>query len=215
LKANFIYEFPIGKGQRFLDSSNGIVDHLVSGWSFNGTARMQSGTANGLGNVQLVGMTPQELQDSMQIRHGASSSGAPVVFFLPPDIIANTISAFNGVFPSTGRYIAPVNMNAPVAFAGQVGFPNLILYGPRFTRFDLSFVKKTKVTERVNVEFRTELLDAFNNINFRLAGATVDVGTVGGFSSATFGQTTLAYQDTSTTNDPGGRLIQFVLRINF
>jgi hypothetical protein len=215
LKANFIYEFPIGKGQRFLDSTNGIVDHLVSGWSFNGTARIQSGTPNGLGNVQLVGMTRQELQDSMKITHGATASGVPVVFFLPPDIIQNTINAFNGTFAATGRYIAPVNMNAAVPFAGAVGYPNLILYGPRFTRFDLSFVKKTKVTERINVEFRTEMLDAFNNINFRLAGATADVGTVGGFSSSTFGQTALAYQDTSTTNDPGGRLIQFVLRINF
>ena len=92
---------------------------------------------------------------------------------------------------------------------------NLVLSGPRFTRFDLSFVKKTKITERINFEFRAELLNAFNNIDFRLTAATADVGTLGGFTSSSFGTTTLAYQDTSTTNDPGGRLIQFVARINF
>jgi hypothetical protein len=218
LKANFIYEFPIGKGQRFLDTGNGIVDHLVSGWSFNGTTRIQSGTALSLGNVQLVGMTRQELQDEIAVRHGAVTANgitSGVVTYLPPDIIQNTINAFNGVFAPTGRYIAPANMNAAVPFAGAVGFPNLILYGPHFVRFDLSFVKKTKITERVNLEFRTELLDAFNNSNIRVTSPNNDVGAVGGLGSSTFGQTTFAYQDLSTTNDPGGRLIQFVLRVNF
>jgi len=41
---------------------------------------------------------------------------------------------------------------------------------------------------------------------------TTLAGTLG---QATFGQTTVAYQDTSTTTDPGGRLLQFVLRFNF
>src|SRR6185295_18595252 len=104
LKANFIYELPVGKGQRFLDSTNGVVDHLVSGWSVNGTARIQSGTPFTLGNVQLVGMTRQELQDSIAITHGVNASGAPVVFYLPPDIISGTFNAFNGSFASTGRY---------------------------------------------------------------------------------------------------------------
>jgi hypothetical protein len=31
----------------------------------------------------------------------------------------------------------------------------------------------------------------------------------------TFGQTTSYYNDISTTNDPGGRIVQLVLRINF
>jgi len=214
-KANFIYELPVGKGQRFLDGQNSLVDHLVSGWSVNGTARIQSGTPFGLGNVQLVGMSRQELQDSIAIRHGANSAGAPVVFYLPPDIIANTIAAFNGTFAPTGRYLAPPNMNAPLAFGGAVGNANLVLYGPRFTRFDIGIVKRTKITERVSFEFRTELLNAFNNIDFRVTSPNNDVGTIAGFGSSTFGQTTFAYQDTSTTNDPGGRLIQFVARINF
>jgi hypothetical protein len=33
--------------------------------------------------------------------------------------------------------------------------------------------------------------------------------------STSFGRITSAYQDTSTTDDNGGRIIQMVLRINF
>jgi hypothetical protein len=38
---------------------------------------------------------------------------------------------------------------------------------------------------------------------------------VGGLGGDTFGRITQAYRDISTTNDPGGRIIQFVGRINF
>jgi len=34
-------------------------------------------------------------------------------------------------------------------------------------------------------------------------------------SSSTFGQITQAYRDISGTVDPGGRILEFVVRINF
>ena len=95
------------------------------------------------------------------------------------------------------------------------GFTRVMLYGPRFTRFDLSAVKRTRITERFDVEFRAEMLNAFNNINFIVGNPANDTVNIGGFGTNTFGQVTEAYRDTSTTNDPGGRLIQLVLRINF
>ncbi|MGH9752443.1 MAG: hypothetical protein ACREA2_06625 [Blastocatellia bacterium] len=103
-------------------------------------------------------------------------------------------------------------------FTGQCGFSRLVLEGPSFTRFDMSVVKKIRFTEQSNLEFRAEFLNAFNNVNFLIGGtAAVDVATIANFNAGDFGrlQNTWAYQDVSTTNDPGGRLIQFVLRINF
>jgi hypothetical protein len=58
-------------------------------------------------------------------------------------------------------------------------------------------------------------LNAFNNINFIMGSAQNDTNTVNNFNSQSFDQVTNAYQDTSTTYDPDGRLIQWVLRINF
>ncbi|MBO0798968.1 MAG: hypothetical protein J2P31_09095, partial [Blastocatellia bacterium] len=111
-------------------------------------------------------------------------------------------------------YIAPPNYLNPLAFNGQNGLSHVVLYGPSFARFDMSVVKKFRITERVNFELRAEFLDAFNNVNFIVGNAGSDVNTItaGGTS---FGQLTQAYRDTSTTNDPGGRLIQIVGRINF
>ena len=71
----------------------------------------------------------------------------------------------------------------------------------------MSAVKRVKITERVNFELRGEFLNAFNHINF--------IGVTGASSSQTLGQVTTAFTDASNTNDPGGRLIQIVARINF
>ena len=230
VKASWIYELPFGRGHTFLSNANGLVDRLAGGWEVHGQARIQSGSAFSFGNVQLVGMTKQELQKSIVIRKVPTGSAS--VFYLPDDIILNTRRANNVCFPGstgcdangfttslgapTGRYIAPANSNGCIqGYFGQCGFANLVMYGPRFSRFDISLVKKTKITETVNFELRTEFLNAFNNINFKIGSQSAEVTSVAGFSGSTFGQTSNAYQDLSTTNDPGGRMVQIVVRLNF
>ena len=96
-------------------------------------------------------------------------------------------------------------------YNGQCAPNHVIVSGPKFTRFDLSLVKRVRFTERFNFELRAEFLNAFNHINFFNLSGTAQTT----FSNASFGQMTTAYSDLSNTNDPGGRLGQIVLRLNF
>jgi hypothetical protein len=173
----------------------------------------------------------KELQQAIDARKLPNRT----VTFLPDDIILNTRRAFSvsatgsgfgALGAPQGRYIAPANSNGCLeAFPGQCGFANLILEGPRFVRFDMSLVKKFRFTERTNIEFRVELLNAFNNINFLVGGSSAvddpkltntNLGLqTPNYGAANFGLITAAYQDISTTNDPGGRPVQFVFRLNF
>lgn len=223
VKVNWIYELPFGRNQMFGGNVGPMLDRLVGGWEFHGAARVQSGTPFNMGNVQLIGMTRNDLQKAVKMRF---DDAGRVAYFLPQDIIDNTRKAFNVSATSangystlgapTGRYFAPASSGGCIeAFTGQCGTTNIVLYGPSFARYDLSIVKKTKITERVNFEFRAEFLNAFNHINFIVGNPANDTNTIGGFANATFGQVTQAYRDLSTTNDPGGRLIQLVGRINF
>jgi hypothetical protein len=229
-KTNFIYELPFGRGKRFAPDANGLLNGFLGDWSFNGNVRIQSGSPFSLGNVQLIGMTAKELQDAIGIyRNQANSDGSPntrEVYLLPADIRLNTFRANNTTFTAagavytqgapSGRFIAPAGFgNCQQGFAGQCGFNNLVLKGPSFFRFDLSLTKKIRFSERMNLEMRAEALNAFNNINWLVGSAANDVNALGGLGAATFGRFTAAYQDISTTNDPGGRLIQLVLRLNF
>ena len=235
LKANFIYELPIGSGRRFLSNSGGLVNGFLGGWGFNGNIRIQSGSPFTMGNVQLVGMTAKELQEAIGIYRGqadADGVNRGNVFVLPEDIRVNTVRAFNVSINSdpaagplgptftlgapTGRFIAPAGFgNCAQTFPGSCGIANLVLKGPAFFRSDLSIVKKVRLSETMNFELRGEFLNAFNNINFLVGAAGNDVNTLGGLNGASFGRFTNAYQDLSTTNDPGGRLVQLVLRFNF
>ena len=216
-KTNFIYELPFGRGQKFLGDSHGLVNGFLGGWGFNGSIRVQSGNPVNFGNVQLVGMNRKELQDLIEVRKGIST-----VFYLPEDVITNTSRAFavsyntagqpvytNGA--PTGRYIAPAGFgNCVQAYTGTCGITNLVVKGPRFVRPDLSIVKRIKFTETNNIELRAEFLNAFNAQNFLIGSAANDLN-----GAPLNGVITAAYQDTSTTNDPGGRLVQLVVRWNF
>ncbi len=175
-------------------------------------------------------MTAKELQEAIGVYRGQADADGVVrgnVFVFPQDIRENTFRAFNTAFAQgtnqpvytqgapTGRYIAPQGLGCLQGFAGGCGFNNLVLKGPAFFRSDLSIVKKIRFTENTNLELRGEFLNAFNNINFLLGSASNDINSLGGTNAATFARFTAAYQDISTTNDPGGRLVQLVVRFNF
>jgi hypothetical protein len=229
-KANFIYELPVGRGKQFLGNAKGMVNGLLGDWVFNGNIRIQSGSPFNFGNVQLVGMSRKDLQRAIGVYrdqpNSDNSNFSGQVYWLPLDIRLNTFRANNTTFTSagavytqgapTGRFIAPSGFgNCQQAIVGGCGFNNLVIKGPSFFRYDLSLAKKIKFTERMNLEMRAEALNAFNNINWLVGAAGNDVNGAGTLSSAFFGRYTASYQDISTTNDPGGRLIQLVLRLNF
>jgi len=118
------------------------------------------------------------------------------------------------VFPSPSKSAGYGNCQS--RYAGECGFSNLILYGPGFFKFDAALTKKIRLGETKSIDIRATFLDVLNRPNFRIGGWGGDIvsATVG---TTTFGQlpSGSAYQDLSTTNDPGGRLIDLTIRIHF
>ena len=221
-KLDATYDLPFGRGRTFFSSANKFVDAIIGGFSFAPVLRWQSGSPIQVGGVQLVGMTVEELQKAVRVRKEADA-----VFWLPDDIILNSRRAFGTDILSPtgygtlgtpeGRFIAPAGFNnCSPAFSGQCGFTNLVIYGPSFFKLDASLAKVFKIGERRNLEFRLTSLDVLNQPNFRVGGWAADaVGS--GCCGATFGQLVngSAYQDISTTNDPGGRVVDLMIRLRF
>ena len=128
-------------------------NHLVGGWEFYGSGRVQSGQLFDFGNVDLVGMTMKELREEFKLRF---DDKAGIVYILPQDIIDNTIRAFNASATSatgfsnlgvpTGRYLAPASKaNCIQVFSGQCAPRNVFVTGPKFVRFDLSIKKQIRI----------------------------------------------------------------------
>lgn len=215
-KINWVYELPVGSGKMLFGGAHGVVERLLGGWEIEGTGRVQAGNQLNFGNVRLVGMTLKELQDAVGLRF---DDAAKLAYYEPEDIRINTIAAFNysatttngysaawGV--PTGRYIAPASQaDCLQVVNGDCAGYTTYVRGPMFKRFDISLVKRIRFSETKNFEIRGEFLNAFNAINFN--------GTTCAGSGSTCGLVTSAYTDPNQQQDPGGRLIQFVVRINF
>jgi hypothetical protein len=213
------WSVPVGRGRHFGTDMPGWLDAALGGWEFNGAGRIQARTLN-FGNVRLVGMTVDDLTKEYRFRINPdpNNPGRQLVTMLPDDIILNTRRAFNVSATSAngysdlgapeGRYFAPANGDGCIQLkSGDCAPRTLLVRAPWFSRFDIGLTKKFATTARVNFELRVDVLNLFDNVNFN------PVANPG--AGATIFQVTSAYQDTSNTFDPGGRLGQLVFRVNW
>jgi hypothetical protein len=210
-KLNVVYDLPFGQGRRFASGAGGVMERIVGGWSIGVTGIVRSGTLVNLGNWRLVGMTADDVQKMFKTRIAANGD----VFFLPQEVIDETIKAFSvsatsptgygADGPPSGRYFAPANGPDCIETApgfGACGVGDLVVTGPTFNQFDLAVSKRVKVVGRSNIEFRVEALNAFNAHNF---------SPVGGISGVNVNN----YETTGLLGTNTSRLIQFIGRFNF
>ena len=215
IKGQLVYQLPFGAGHKW-SSSSGIVNRIIGGWEVDDVTRFQtgqpvlvtSGTSGGgtfnnnNAGINLPTLTRQQIQ-SMFTTNKTALVGA--VTYLPASLLT-------GNFANTAVF-------QPCAVAGTL-CSRPFFTGPSFFRTDLSVVKTTKITERVNFEMRAELLNAFNDADFYWACGVATSPCTISTASSRFGQmgsttTNGAYSDINTTQDPGGRIVQLVGRINF
>jgi hypothetical protein len=203
---NFQYELPFGPGRRWA-SSSGFVNRLAEGWVLGGIVRVQSGrvfrlisgrqTVNQFDSgVILRGLTTRDLQKLTRERITSNSQDP---FFFDSSLIG-----------SDGRSNRAI-LDVPTTPGVRGSY--IYLSGPKFVKPDLTIQKRTRVTERMNVEFWAEFFNAFNYKNFLVGGpnaAAVDVN----IDATTFGRTTEFFNDLGN-QDPGPRMIQFRIRVNF
>jgi len=218
IKTQWDWTIPVGRGRRFGSNMNPVLDAILGNWQFDGVSRIQARTLN-FGNVRLVGMTVDELTKLYEFRIAPSpETGLATVYMLPDDVILNTRRAFSTSVTSVtgysdlgapeGRYLAPANGPDCIQLkAGDCAPRTLLVKAPFFTRFDIGVTKRLPIRGAMNFEFRVDVLNVFDNVNFNPAA---NPG-----SGATIFQVGSAYTDLSNTFDPGGRLGQLVFRINW
>jgi hypothetical protein len=181
--ANGIYELPFGNGKRYLNSSNGIINRLVGGWTTgaiivysssppffisSGRATFTSSTANN--GAQLVGITFEEFKKNIGLFKTPSG-----VFFVNPDLLDITLNSQGKV--ATAK-LKPGLMTAPAP--GTFGnFPVNSLNGPNYFNFDLSVTKRIPIAERVRFEFKVTAINILNHPNFVYGGQNFDSTTFG------------------------------------
>ena len=223
-KTQWDWQVPVGRDQRWGSNLHPILNGIVGGWQINGVGRVQAEMVN-LGNVRLVNMSHEELQKmyKFDIRINPDND-LRTPYMLPEDVILNTRRAFSVSVTSQsgysslgvpeGKYIAPANSENCIQIkAGDCAPRTVMVRAPFYTRFDIGIMKRFPIRGTMNFEFKVDLLNAFDNINFNPAGASGTNQAAG--TRADIFQVQSAFTDLSNTFDPGGRLGQLMFRLNW
>ncbi len=157
------------KPDYFAKSSNGVLRHVLSGWSISPIVKMRSGlpftVTNGNVDANLDGSTNDR---------------------------ARLIGNPNISNPTAARWFntAAFAQNPVVTGVATDGnSARNLLYGPGYWTVDLALSRDFSLTERVKLRFRAEATNAFNHVNLGQPGAAVPAT---GSTSASFGVITSA-----------------------
>ncbi len=135
-----------------------------------------------------------------QLSYNPSNNGDtrnPVRPFVNPAFTGSVIIGSPSQWFNPAAFLAPPNNSG---FYGNLGRDTL--FGPGLATWDLSLLKDTRLGERVNLEFRAELFNVLNRVNFNTPNAVV-------FTPAGVSPTAGVITSTSTPS----RQIQFGLKL--
>jgi hypothetical protein len=158
--ANYAYDLPFGRGQRFLSGAKGLANKFVTGWQLTGII------SAGTGQPYSVTFTSTQL--------GWLSSRADIV---------SSYEAAQPANRSIDRWFAPEAFAIPAPFTFGNSARNA-LFGPNLFAWDPALFKTTQITERLRAVFRTEFFNVLNRANFGNPAVNISVpATVGRIAS--------------------------------
>ncbi|MBL8207273.1 MAG: carboxypeptidase regulatory-like domain-containing protein [Blastocatellia bacterium] len=195
---NYIYELPIGPGRRFANGGPAVIRKALEGWQTQGIVSWHSGfptfalsgrtTFNDystLNPAQLTGITFADFKKNSGVFKTPQG-----VFFINPNLL-NITTAANGTLQAASLKDGLLGSPPP----GQFGnFPRNAMNSPSFFQMDFGVLKRTKLKERANIEFRAEFFNLFNNVNFGSGTLSFDsqrFGQITGTFASRFGQLAL------------------------
>lgn len=180
-RLNWIWDVPNWR------SAIAPVRGIVNDWHVYGIATFSSGAPLSVGFTQ---STTTNITGTPSITPRIGVNGNPYQL----ESGAGPLQAFN-----------PTVFSLPAV--GTLGDPSKVLVrGPGLNNWDISLVKGIPVWERVHLQFRAELYNAFNHTQFSAINTTALFNAAGAQTNGQFGQYTAAQNP---------RIIQLAVRLQF
>jgi hypothetical protein len=140
--ANGIWELPLGRGKKLFSGAGGLLNHVVGGWQVNVVFQFQSGAPLEWGNILFYG----NIKD----------------ITLPSDqrSVARWFNTDAGFEKASGLQLVSNIRTFPNRFGG--------IRAPASSAWNASGMKNFRVTDRVKLQLRGELFNAFNKTDLGL-----------------------------------------------
>jgi hypothetical protein len=151
-----LYELPFGKGKQWGSNWSNAVNSVFGDWQFNNILSVGSGTPF---DVTIDGVRPDIIHPvstgSLQLVNGGG--GRQWITFAP------------------GTFVDPPK-NAGGKFTRPGTLGRNTFYGPGYGAWDTSIFKNFTLTERVKLQFRTEVFNVLNRPQFANPDSNVNDG---------------------------------------
>jgi hypothetical protein len=191
---SYIYDLPVGKGKHFLSNAPAVVNALVGNWGISGIQHYEGGQPISIfGATGIPGKNSSvrfNRVEGQQVKNPNYKS--PLLF----NSTSNATACATGYFNCNAFYDPNLFTNRDPNGVGPTGEGNPWRFGtmPRnsadirwqgYSDEDFGISKLFPITERINVDFRGEMFDAFNRHMFtrpvsNLNSGTLNVGQIGG-----------------------------------
>jgi hypothetical protein len=148
---SFVWDIPTG----------GMTNALVSGWQLAGFIQAQSGSPYSVFSAEPEAKTAANLLNTRLGSGGLYRLG----FGRPSLAPGTTVDTLTNTSDKTIAFTT-TGLTSPLGQNGNLG--RNVFRGSSQKRFDMAISKKTNITERYTAEFRTEIFNLFNNVNFAL-----------------------------------------------
>jgi hypothetical protein len=183
LVVSYVVDLPVGKGKRFLGGVNGVLDKIVSGWGIDGISSFQSGYP--------LPLTAQPNVIASQFYGGVTR----------PNVLAGCDKTISGSAQSKlSDWFNTTCFSQPGSFAfGSESRTDSQIRAAGVANWDAALGKSTLIMERVKVQFRAEVFNIANRVQFSAPGTALGTSQFGVVSAQ--------------RNQP--RLIQLSLRLSF
>src|SRR5262249_21923525 len=165
LVLSYIYELPFGKGKHFMNQG-GAANAILGGWQVSGITSYQTGFPFSVLSTQDFSNTGSTTPRPDRSCTGEGKKTVDSWFdasCFPIDSLQAALASGTPRFGNSGRNI---------------------LTGPAFNNWDLAFMKRFKIGERFDLQFRAEFFNTFNFAQFMPPQTHVGNPNIGKISSA-------------------------------
>ncbi|MFN2531011.1 MAG: carboxypeptidase regulatory-like domain-containing protein [Pyrinomonadaceae bacterium] len=204
-----VWEVPVGRGRHFLGSSHGIVNQVLGGWTINTIYTYMTGEPFAVRSGAFTSNGSHEGRAGVQQPVSAHLQELPGLPLAGP-VLFKPVNALPCGVDLTQAFCIP----AP----GTNGAGRNIFTAPSYWNVDLGFIKTFPITERIKIQFRTEMFNAFNHPNFdNPRDASTGSPSIRSSVFASACCATVAPPSTQTIVQTGesARVIQFALKLQF
>jgi hypothetical protein len=203
-----VWELPVGRGKKFLNSG-GVVNQVLGGWTINTIFTYMTGEPFAVRSGAFTS------NGSHESRAGVQAPVSAQLQELPGSPLAGPV-LFKPVNPLT----CGVDLTQPfcIPAPGQNGAGRNIFTAPSYWNIDFGFIKTFAISERVKLQFRTEMFNALNHTNFdNPRDASTGSPSIRSSVFASSCCAAVAPPSTQTIVQTGeaARVIQFALKLQF